>query len=252
MSAVIAPRVIRVRPEKLDHSPHLYVQQHRNFIITRNEEWVGKWESPTVVRVNQQLRAAAATRQPSLNQHIRQGPANTNITYDELVRQRKIKEAKEAGQRIRRASRLLQQVTANGPTGGYSPLARKLFAASQAKKECMAIPFKLPSPTTRPGPQRTNAPRDLFQACGWTRDSGNRAGLPPRAGRDQVARRSEIPDHSKSPEIAAFTGKKPCMNFVDADAPTHNTTLAAPAQQQKRKRYIEDYPEQEMPLNKRR
>ncbi|KAI0861686.1 hypothetical protein F4860DRAFT_524031 [Xylaria cubensis] len=256
MYAVIAPRPVTVTPEILDHSPCFHVQQQHNFIINKiNEKRVVTREAPTVVRANRQSRAEAATRQPSLNQHIRQGPANANMSYDELVRQEKIREAKEAAERIRRASRLLQQVTAMGPTGGYSPLAKKLLAASQAKKQ-RAVPIQLFRPMTRPRPPPpTSAPRQLYPASGWTRDSENGAGLPPlRAGRDprdHVARRSETPDLSKSPEITAFTGKRSYMDFVCNGMPTSNTMPASPVQR-KRKRYIEDYPVQEIPLGKRR
>ncbi|KAI0543967.1 hypothetical protein F4679DRAFT_592012 [Xylaria curta] len=242
MSAVIAPRVIRVPPQGLDQSPRIYVQKQHNFISNINEKRAGTREAPTF---HQQPRVAAAIKQPSLNQHIRHGPANTHISYDESIQERRIREAKEAGERILRASRLLRQVTAIGPTGGYSPLARKLLAASQTKKQ-PAVPFQMPMPMARPRSGPTSAPRDIFQACGWIRDSGNGAGLPPvRPGRDHVARKPDIPNLSKSPEIAAFTGKRP-MSFVGASMPTSNTMPAAPVQR-KRKRYIEDYPIQEMP-----
>ncbi|KAI0183433.1 hypothetical protein EV127DRAFT_487177 [Xylaria flabelliformis] len=253
MYAAIAPRPITVTPEILDRSPCFHVQQQHNFIINKiNEKRVVTREASTVVRANLQSRAAVATRQPSLNQHIREGPVNANMSYDDFVWQEKIREAKAAAERIRRASRLLQQVTAMGPTGGYSPLAKKLLAASQAKKQ-RAVPIQLFRPMTRPRPPPpTSAPRQLYPASGWTRDSGNGAGLPPlRAGRDRVVRRSEIPDLSKSPEITAFTGKRPYMDFVCNGMPNSDTMPAGPVQR-KRKRYIEDYPVQEMPLGKRR
>ncbi|TRX89317.1 hypothetical protein FHL15_009754 [Xylaria flabelliformis] len=253
MPAVIAPRAITVNPKGLDHSPNLHVQQQHNYIISNiSEKRAGTRESPTVVRANQQSRAAAAIRQSCLNQHIRQEPANTNISYDELVRQERIREAKEAAERVRRASRLLQQVTAMGPTGGYSPLAKKLLMASHTKKQ-RAVPFQILGPMIRRPRPPTSAPRQVYPAIsGWTRDSGNGAGLPPlRAGRDHVAKKAEIPDLSKSPEITAFTGKRPYMNFVGSGMPTSNTMPASPVQR-KRKRYIEDCPTQEMPLGKRR
>ncbi|KAI1754055.1 hypothetical protein F4782DRAFT_545414 [Xylaria castorea] len=233
------PRDTAAAPETEDHVSVSNIDDKR---VAKS-----KGAEASTVRINQESRAVSAAREPRSSPYISQGYADANISHDEWVRRHKIREMNKAAERAQRASRILQQVTASGPTGGYSPLARRLLLVSQ-RKAAASKGLTI----THQGPKQTINIGLLYPDRRWTREGGNGAGLvQQRAEHNHTPRSSVNPDLAKSPGIADFTGKRPLVTFVGAGMPTSNPISAGPVQR-KRKRYIEAYPTQEEPLGKRR